>query len=81
VLTIEIRVNGSIVSIMEAHNSGEEMSAPGLCCYKYRGTRWPIANAGQVETFEGEVLHLRSDGVEALAQKLYRALADKREQA
>jgi len=71
-LTIEIRINGSIISAMTAVNRG------GLeeCIYEYQGVTFPVDSHGRCRTFNGTLTHSRSKGAEVLAQKLLKAAAE-----
>jgi hypothetical protein len=65
-LTIEIRINGSVISALTAINRG------GIerCRYEYQGATFPIDNGGPVRPFQGFLEHTRSDGAEVLAALL-----------
>lgn len=71
-LTIEIRVNGSIAVAMSAVNRGTPVgSQPGVAEYEYQAVTFPIDSQGPCETRHGKVRHLRGDGIKRLAEKLF----------
>lgn len=67
-LTIEMRVNGSVVSAITAINRGHEK--PGVCRYEYQAVAFPMDNTGLPHVQHGEILHKRDDGIELLTAKL-----------
>jgi hypothetical protein len=66
--TVEIKVNGSIVNAIDAHNTGR-INADGLTRYDYRMARFPI-DQRLVQTHHGNVHHRREDGIERLVEKI-----------
>lgn len=71
-LTVEIRVNGSIVTVISAVNRGIEHLDTNQMFYRYeyQGATIPLDNKGPVESFNGFVEHIRSDGLIKLIQLL-----------
>jgi hypothetical protein len=71
-LTIEIRVNGNIVTVISAINVlGEER-----CHYRYTSASFPMTHGQPCITHGGTVMHERGEGIERLADKLCAAAAD-----
>lgn len=65
-LTIEIRVNGNIVTVISAINSfGEER-----CQYLYTSASFPKTHGQPCVIHSGSVMHNRGEGIERLAEKL-----------
>lgn len=71
-LTIEIRVNGNIVSVISARN----VSGVERCQYLYTSASFPMIHGQPCVTLSGSVMHDRSEGIERLAEKLCAAAAD-----
>ena len=74
-LTVEIRVNGSIVSAISAINTGASTGL-GKYRYEYQSASFPMNNNGPCKISNGFVDHKRLDGIEALVSKLC-AVVDK----
>jgi hypothetical protein len=73
-LTIEIRVNGSLVVALTATNRGPHGVFSGdEPTYEYQAVSFPIDNKGPCVTKHGHITHKRCDGIEALAEKLCHA--------
>lgn len=72
-LTIEIRVNGSIVVATTVTNSRQDGD---LCEYEYQQVTFPIDNKGPPKLAHGKFNHFRSDGVNELAKRLFQSVAD-----
>jgi hypothetical protein len=68
-LTVEIRVNGSIVSALDAVNIG----GIGECQYRYRVVRFPVEHKQPLRTASGTISHKREDGIEVLVTKILTA--------
>lgn len=71
-LTIEIRVNGNIVSVISAIN----VSGVERCQYHYTTASFPKVHGQPCATHVGTVTHDRAEGIERLAEKLCAAAAD-----
>jgi hypothetical protein len=70
-LSVEIRVNGVIVSAMDAVNVG--LNDPSGCYkYDYRLVKFPVDHKKKLIAKNGSVLHDRDDGIEALVGQILR---------
>jgi hypothetical protein len=75
-LTIEIRVNGNIVTVISAINaSGEEHPR-----YLYTSASFPRMHGQPCVIHSGSVMHVRSEGIERLAEKLCAAASGHEEE-
>jgi hypothetical protein len=67
-LSIEIRVNGSPITVIDARNVATLPN--GKCTYEFRAMTLPLEMADAPETKTGTVYHYRSDGINELAIEL-----------
>jgi hypothetical protein len=65
-MSVEIRVNGSIVGALCAVRS----ETAYVCTYEYQIASFPMNNKGPVITQNGKLTHPVTDGIEVLAAKL-----------
>jgi hypothetical protein len=65
-MSVEIRVNGSIVGALCAVRS----EVAYVCTYEYQIASFPMNNKGPVITQNGKLTHPTTDGIEVLAAKL-----------
>ena len=72
-LTVEIRINGSIITAATVHNTGEVVA--GKSHYEYQCVRFPADCRGPAETTHGFFNHKRSEGAEALVSTLMKLAA------
>jgi hypothetical protein len=73
-LTVEIRINGSIIAAIEAVNRGP-VTVGGIYRYEYQGFTFPIDNSGPAHAVHGFVEHRRSDGAAKLVALLSEAVS------
>lgn len=73
-LSVEIRVNGSLIAAFAAINRGA-VDSTGRYRYEYQGVRFPVDFGPPVAT-NGFIEHMRQDGAEVLVAALCRALAE-----
>lgn len=76
-MSIEIKVNGSIVAIVHARNSGYLSTMDDVCRYEWTGSEFPIEVKGDPAGFSGNLKHSRADGILELSANILRAMADK----
>lgn len=69
--TIELRVNGSIVTVVNVVNKGPIGNGPHG--YDYGAAHFPLQGDAP-QTFVGTVEHLRSDGINVLSCKILAAM-------
>jgi len=74
-LTIEIRVNGNLVAVINAHNKGYTGTTLSECRYYWSGAEWPMTLDAAPRSSGGDVLHERTAGILPLTEKLCRAFA------
>lgn len=72
-LSVEIRVNGTIITAVTAVNRG--LTAQEKTSYEVQGVRFPANCSGPPKAFHAFVKHKRSDGAESLVKKLLVAAA------
>ena len=71
-LSIEIRVNGHPVSVIEAYRRS---AGGGVADYPYRGWHFPIDPDGDPQWYEGVVKeHRFEDGIHELARRIYECI-------
>ena len=75
-LTVEIRVNGSLISAANVHNKGYASGADDTCNYTWDAVRFPLEIGKGPMTATGTIQHKRSEGAEVLVSKLMRMIAD-----
>lgn len=68
-LTVEIRINGSIINVCNVINEGTS-DVNGNHNYTYQGTKFDVDVRKPPVIFGGAIKHKRSDGAEALVEKL-----------
>lgn len=71
-LTVELRVNGAIVSALTVTNKGDR--GGGLCEYEFRWMGFPIDNTDPCKSWHGTLNHRRQGGAEVLCKKLFVAM-------
>jgi hypothetical protein len=77
-MSVEIRINGSIVAALCAIkiDSRYEAESDGYVgTYEYQGAKFPINNQGPCITVNGTVSHRVQEGIEVLTTKLCAELA------
>lgn len=72
-LTVEVRVNGSIVVALTAVRRSAVPDAAGLNTYEYQSVTFPIDNTGPLRTANGYLTHRAGNGIDDLAEKLIAA--------
>lgn len=75
-LSVEIRINGTLISAISARNRGP-MDSVGTYRYEYQCVTFPYNNEGPPKIAHGKLIHKRSAGAEALVAKLCRAATKK----
>lgn len=75
-ISVEIRVNGSLISAVNAVNRGP-LDSRGRCRYEYKGFAFPYDLSGATRSVHGFVEHVRSDGAEALVAQLCQKIIDR----
>jgi hypothetical protein len=73
VITVEIRINGSPITVVTAVNRGDG-SLPAK--YDVHAVTFPMDSDGVPLVRSGEVTHRRADGANVLAELLIRFAAD-----
>lgn len=73
-MNIKIEVNGITVTIIEASNIGMSGSVHE---YFYRGTTFPIDRDQPPKVFHGTIRHSRVSGINLLAERILRDIAEK----
>ena len=68
-VTVEIRVNGTIVAVMSAVRV-EENHSTGVYTYDCSGCSFPIDRVTPPRTWKRQIQHAYNDGIEKLAQLL-----------
>lgn len=68
-LSVEIRINGTIIAAICACNRGL-VSTGGMYRYEYQGVTFPVDNSGPVATVHGFIQHERTRGAQALVARL-----------
>lgn len=75
-LSVEIRINGTLISAMTAINAGQDKEySLGLYQYEVSGVMFPASGSGDLVTFTDVIKHKRSDGAEKLVELLMVAAA------
>jgi len=72
-LSVEVRINGTIIVCMSVHNARQEGD---LCKYEYQNVSFPVDCKGPPTLKHGTVNHWRSEGAEVLVRKLFQALTE-----
>ena len=71
-LSIEIRVNGHPVSVIEAYR---DPTGGGVADYPYRGWQFPLDRDDDPKWYEGVVRgHHFRDGIHELARRIYECI-------
>lgn len=73
-LTVEIRINGSIIVAATATRKSLR-NLQDVYEYEYQTVRFPINNEGPCQTSHGIITHKFADGAEKLATLLFQAAA------
>lgn len=73
-LTIEVRVNGSIISALTVLNRGPVPKKLGWYFYEYQGISFPASHSGPPRLWNGSLIHDREKGAEVLLKRLYSAI-------
>lgn len=74
-ITVEVRINGSIISVMSAVNRGYTGSGTDECQYEYQTVRFPEDSKGAPRVHTGFIKHKRKDGAEELVTRIIKAAA------
>jgi hypothetical protein len=75
-LTIEIRVNGSLISAANVHNKGYASGTDDTCEYTWDAVRFPLEIGTLPVVSTGKLQHKRSEGAEALVSKLMKLIGN-----
>ena len=73
-LTIEMKINGTLIGQIYAHNEGYVDDDFSLCNYTYHC--YLMGMKGQPKLAEGSLQHKREKGFTVLAEKLFKAVVD-----
>jgi hypothetical protein len=71
-LSVEVKINGSIISLMNVVNVRGDSE---VCEYEYQMVRFPASGRGEPSIRTGKVFHKRSDGAEALVGNILETLS------
>ena len=75
-LSVEVRINGTIIAAMCAHNVGRDFRLPDRHRYEYQCVRFPADCSGPAKTTHGFITHKQADGAEVLVSKVLGTLAE-----
>jgi hypothetical protein len=80
-ISIEIRINGTLITAVNAVNkrtvkSDYSVKPPIVICeYEFQGVRFPVDGSLPIAT-HGRIEHGREDGAEILVSKLMKAIVE-----
>jgi hypothetical protein len=78
-MTIEIRVNGNLVVVINAVNRGYTGRTPNDCTYEWTAAEWPMELGTAPRASIGTVAHDRGAGIVKLSELLCGAFNAKRQ--
>lgn len=75
-LSVEVRINGTIIVAVSVHNVGMDRDLPGQHRYEYQCVRFPADCEGPAKTTHGFITHKQADGAEVLVSKVLGTLVE-----